>query len=89
MHRSAFPDWRPYFYRSSSGAEIDLIPEKRLQRIAVECKVSSAPHIRRGFWNALHDLEIKEAWIIASVKESYPIKEKIFVSSLEEFLRTF
>jgi predicted AAA+ superfamily ATPase len=86
---ASYPDWRPHFYRSSAGAEIDLILEKGMRRIAVECKVSTAPHVNRGFWNALEDLAIKEAWIIAPVKDSYPIRENVFVSSLEQFMRAF
>jgi len=40
---STLPDCRPYFYRSSAGAEIDLILEKGGRRLAVECKVSTTP----------------------------------------------
>jgi len=86
---SAHPDWRPYFFRSGSGAEIDLILTKGRRRVAVECKASSAPQVNRSFFNALKDLEIKEAWVLAPVAGSYPLKGKIFVSALDEFLQTF
>jgi hypothetical protein len=55
----------------------------------VECKASSAPEVKRGFWNALKDLGIKEAWVIAPVTGSYPIEKNVFVSNLGEFLSTF
>jgi predicted AAA+ superfamily ATPase len=86
---SMHTDWRPYFFRSSSGAEIDLILTKGRRRVAVECKASSAPQVNRSFFNALKDLEIKEAWVLAPVVGSYPLKGKIFISALDEFLKTF
>jgi len=54
----------------------------------VECKASSAPEVRKGFWNALKDLEIKEAWVIAPVPETYPIEKNVFVANLESFTRS-
>ena len=42
----------------------------------------------KGFWNALKDLGAKEAWIIAPVKESYPIEKNVQVAKLEDFLKT-
>ena len=86
---STYPEWRPYFFRSSSGAEIDLILTKGQRRVAIECKASSAPQVRRGFFNALKDLEIKEAWVLAPVSGSYPLKGEIFVSAPVEFLKNF
>ena len=82
-------DWRGYFYRSVAGAEIDLVLEKARTRIAVECKLSTVPEVGKGFWNALKDIEIKEAFIIAPVKESYPIGKGVKVTSLSEFIRDF
>lgn len=84
-----FRDWRGYFYRSVAGAEIDLVLEKARTRIAVECKLSTAPEVGKGFWNALKDIEIKEAFIIAPVKESYPIGKSVKVTSLSEFIKEF
>jgi predicted AAA+ superfamily ATPase len=82
-----FRDWRGYFYRSAAGTEIDLVLEKGRIRIAVECKLSTAPDVGKGFWSALKDLEIKEAYIIAPVKESYPIGKGVKVTPLGEFIK--
>jgi predicted AAA+ superfamily ATPase len=81
-----FPGWRGHFYRTSAGAELDLVLEKGRKRIALECKLSAAPEVGQGFWSALSDLEIKETWIIAPVKESYPIKKGVTVAPLIEFI---
>lgn len=80
------PGFKAGFYRASSGAEIDCVLEKGRRRIAVECKASSAPQVTRGFWTALNDLNIKEAWIIAPVKESYPDKDNVMVASVSDFI---
>ena len=81
--------WRASFYRTSAGAEIDLVLEKGSRRIAIECKASTAPKLKPGFWNALNDLHIKRAWIAAPVDESYPIKENVVVAPLSEILDFF
>jgi len=84
----AFSGWRAYFYRTATGAELDLVLEKGRKRMAVECKLSAAPEVGQGFWSALSDLEISEAWIIAPVKQSYPIKKGVKVAPLIEFIES-
>ncbi len=78
--------WSPSYFRTAAGAEVDLILTRGKRRIAVECKASSAPEVGKGFWNALKDLGIKEAWIIAPVTESYPIEKGVSVANLFDFL---
>lgn len=52
-----------------------------------QCKASSAPEVEVGkFWNALKGLGIKEAWVIASIKETYPIENGVSVANLFDFL---
>jgi hypothetical protein len=72
-------------FKIAAGAEIDLVLTRGRKRIAVECKASSAPDVGKGFWNALKNLEIKEAWGIAPVKESNPIERGVFVTILPDF----
>ncbi len=82
----AIPGTKPYFYRSSGGAEIDLILEKGQHRIAIEIKASSAPSIGKGFYAALDDLDIKEAYVVAQVTSAYPIKSNITVLPLDQLV---
>lgn len=82
---SLLPKWRAAFYRTSSGSEIDLIMEKGNRRIAVECKASTSPRPNKGFWTAVSDLSLNEVWIVAPVKEPYPIEKGVTVSPLEHF----
>jgi predicted AAA+ superfamily ATPase len=83
---SFFPAWNSFFFRTSSGNEIDLILERGGRRIAVEFKASTAPRVGKRFWNALNDLENPDAWIIAPVKDAYPVKENVTVSPLGDFI---
>ena len=81
-----FSGWEASFYRTSNGSEIDLILVKGDKRIAVECKVSTAPKVTRGFFQAMKDLAIARAWVIAPVDHTYPLKDNLFVTSLTKFL---
>jgi predicted AAA+ superfamily ATPase len=70
------------FYRTSNGAEMDLVLSGRGRRIGVECKASVAPKVTRGFWNAKADLNLDETYVVAPVQEAYPIGDGVTVCSL-------
>jgi hypothetical protein len=74
------PNWKASFYRTSSGSEIDLILEKGNRRVAIECKGSTSPNVNRGFWNAVSEIKFKEVWVVAPVKEAYPIEKGVRVA---------
>lgn len=67
------------FYRTSAGAEIDAVVDTGSRRIAFEVKFSSAPKPTRGFWQALQDLQIDEAYVVAPVVRRYPLSESVQV----------
>jgi predicted AAA+ superfamily ATPase len=81
------PGWNFNFYRTASGDELDLIMMKGNKTIAVECKASTAPHLTKGFWNALENVHPDNTFIIAPVSEVYPIKENVNVCGLIDFLK--
>lgn len=81
-----FPRYEACFYRSSSGAEIDLVLEKGQHRIAIEIKSSSAPTLTQGFYEALKVIEPAMTFVIAQVDTPFPIKEEVWVHNLESFL---
>lgn len=84
---ASLPRWRPYFYRTAAGTEIDLILEKGQRRIAIECKASTAPEVGKQFWNGLRELDLQKAWIIAPVRESYTIAPQVTVSPLHTLIK--
>ena len=83
---AAAQGWRPFFFRTSDGTEIDLVLEKGRRRIAIECKASSSPQVGKGFWNALDLLHIKEAYVVAPVRDSYPLGKGVEVVNLGRLL---
>ena len=81
-----YSDWDSYFYRTAAGAEIDLVLVKGSKKMGIEFKASMAPKLTKGFWNALEDLGIEQAYVISPVQECYPIHKNVQVSDLETFL---
>ena len=80
---SLSPKWNYSYYRTSNGAELDLVLTFGQKTIAVECKATKSPQLTRGFWNASEDIKPDETWIVAPVTDSYPIKENTFVLPLK------
>lgn len=80
------PDWDYYFYRTASGDELDLILEKGNQRIAIECKASTAPKLTKGFWRAIEVVKPLQTFVIIPTQVSYEIASNVTVCGLSEFL---
>lgn len=80
------PDWDYYFYRTATGDELDLILVKGNQRIAIECKASTAPKLTKGFWRALEVVKPQKTFVIAPILGYYDIAPQVMVCGLEEFL---
>jgi len=78
------PDAQLSFYRTAAGTELDLVIERGARKIGVEIKFSSAPKPTKGFWQALQDLQIDRACVIAPVSRRYPLAEGVDVMPLAE-----
>lgn len=71
-------NWDAYFYRTSAGAEVDLLLTNNAGRqTAIEIKYSLSPKPGKGFWTAIDDLGCKKAFVIFPGSESYPLKENV------------
>lgn len=84
--------WQLSFYRTATGAEIDVVAEQGRRRIGFEIKFSSAPTLSKGFWAAMNDLQIEQAVVIAPVTTGYPIAEKVEVlpaMNMAQWFRSF
>ncbi len=69
---------RPYFYRTSAGAEIDLVLEFAPgKHWAVEIKLSSAPTTERGFHNAANDIGAERRILVHKGMHSFPMRNGI------------
>ena len=63
----------PYFYRTSAGAEIDLVIElPGGDRWAIEVKRSLSARVGRGFRLACADLEPEQAFVVHAGDDRYP-----------------
>ena len=72
----AGPRFRPYFYRTHDGAEIDLLLERGGQpEIAIEIKRSSAPTVDKGFGLACDDLKVRQRYVVYPGEATYPIRQ--------------
>lgn len=60
------------FYRTSAGAELDLVLDMPGgERWAIEIKRSSAPKIEKGFYAAMEDVQPSRAFIVYGGDERY------------------
>lgn len=78
------PQWQLSFYRTATGAEMDVVAERGERRIGFEIKLSSAPSLSKGFWSAMKDLQLEQAYVVAPVETGYPIAEKVEVLPANE-----
>jgi len=77
---NAAPQAQASFYRTSNGAEADLVLTFRNQQTwTIEIKRSSAPTVSRGFHQAATDLGAARKLLVAPVAQSYPGKDGIEV----------
>jgi predicted AAA+ superfamily ATPase len=78
------------FYRTAAGTELDLMVSLGRRTLGFEVKFSSSPKVTKGFWTALDDLGVDQAYVVAPVARRYPLAanvEVIPVSDIPEVLR--
>ncbi|MEN6490240.1 MAG: DUF4143 domain-containing protein [Smithella sp.] len=84
----ALPLWQPFFYRTSSGEEIDLVLLKGQKRLAFEIKASLTPHLSRGFADTVRVLKPERTWVVCPMTDpGYPIASGARVSGISECLK--
>ena len=69
-----------HFYRTSAGAEIDLVLQSPGggPLVAVEVKFSLDPRPAKGFWSALADLQPARSFVVYPGAEFYPLGENVW-----------
>ncbi|NTW07346.1 MAG: ATP-binding protein [Syntrophaceae bacterium] len=84
----ALPLWQPFFYRTSSGEEIDLVLLKGQKRLAFEIKASLTPHLSKGFADTIRVLKPERTWVVCPMTDpGYPIASGARVSGISECLK--
>ena len=72
-----------FFYRTSAGAEIDLVLQLPKQELwAIEVKRTSAPKVERGFHEACDDIKPTRKFIVYNGDETFPLKNDVEAISL-------
>ena len=85
---NAAPQAQACFYRTSNGAEVDLVLTFRNQQTwVIEIKRSSAPTVSRGFYQAATDLGAVRKLLVAPVAQPYPLKDGIEVVDVMTAIR--
>ena len=72
------------FYRTAAGAEIDIVLTMGDKRIGFEAKFSSAPKPARGFRQSSEEIGLQHSYLVAPVRQSYPIGPSASVISLAD-----
>ena len=77
----------PWYYRTSTGAEIDLVLELSAQeRYAIEIKRSLAPTVSKGFHLGCEDIQATKRFIVYPGKERFPSSNGVQVLPLIEMM---
>ncbi len=68
---------QPYFYRTSAGAEIDLLLDFGQETWAIEIKKTTAPKLSKGFYLACEDLKPARKYVIYGGDETFGLTKDI------------
>lgn len=69
--------WEFYYATTADQAEIDFILKKGNRLVAVECKLSKAPVVAKGFYYLMNDLKIKEAYVVCPIQDSFALSKGV------------
>jgi len=85
----ASPDGtRASFYRTSAGAECDLVLElPGSETWAIEIKRNSAPKVSKGFWIATDDVKATRKFVVYPGDETYSAGNGVEVVGLKSLLK--
>ena len=65
------------FYRTSAGAELDLVIQLGSQIWAIEIKRTLSPKLSKGFSIAAEDVEATHRFFVYAGKEEFPLSDKV------------
>lgn len=77
------------FYRTAAGAELDLVIEHRSRKVGVAIKFAAAPKPTKGFWQAIEDLAVDRAYVVAPVERRYSLSERVEVIPVAQLSELF
>ncbi|TFF35735.1 ATP-binding protein [Mucilaginibacter psychrotolerans] len=76
-----------WFYRTSAGAEIDLVVEKsNTNKFAIEIKRSLTPTVSKGFYLACEDIAATHRFVVYPGGEKFLLSKGVYAISLIEMM---
>lgn len=79
---------RPYYYRTASGQEIDLILEfSGKEKWAIEIKRSTAPVLSKGFYQACQDILPNKKFVVYMGEDRFSLQENIIAIPLDKLMQ--
>ncbi|MCY4524139.1 MAG: DUF4143 domain-containing protein, partial [Halobacteriovoraceae bacterium] len=76
-----------YFYRTSAGAEIDIIVKISSNEIwAVEIKSTTVPQVKKHFHQTCKDIKATHKYIVYGGDDEFSIGKNTKVVSLKKFM---
>ncbi|MFA6505225.1 MAG: ATP-binding protein [Treponemataceae bacterium] len=85
--RNAHPGWQIFFYRTSAGAEMDLVLSSPTgELIGIEIKFSLSPKPTRGFFIAAQDLKTSKNYVLYPGLHAYPLNDTTEIMPIGDFI---
>lgn len=82
------PRWEAYFFRTASGAEIDLLlVHSGKKPVAVEIKFSASPEAGKGFRSACLDLQCSREYVVYPGSDTFPLSKTTTALPLQKIQR--
>ena len=78
-----------FFWKTHSGAELDLFWQDKGKNWGIEFKYGDAPSATKSMHISISDLSLEHLWVLYPGKENYKLTPKITVSSLMGFLGSY
>jgi len=82
-----FPSAEIFYYRSSSGAEIDFVVKLNGKIFAVECKASFTSTLSKGNFFAIEDISPEQTFVISPSEDNWSIKKGIEAVSIRGLVK--
>lgn len=76
-----------YFWRTHTGAELDLMVVKNGKKLGFEIKYSDVPKITRSMNSVIEDLSLDKLFLIYQGKRKIQLQERIFALPADEIFK--
>jgi len=86
IHQLGATPGQCYFWATHTGAELDLLVDRRGRRYGFEFKRTTAPRVTPSMRSALQDLDLSRLDVVHAGSETFPLAPKIRAVAAERIL---